>query len=214
MKCLVLRRPRGNRLEWFQIRFGVLVACIVLSAPLFAHLGWVYWQPWSQRSAIAYFRSRHGARLDVIYSPPFELARSLYIEPDWADAWDTRAIAPIADLTTLIDCWLSELPIGDDALPYFSRLRDLTVLDLSDTNITDTGIRELVALPSLKLLYIDGTAVTDACLNDLACIPSLELVSVHRTRVTEDGIRRLHEMVAPRKLSIYHGNSKRRWAGT
>ena len=214
MKVLILRRPSNSRLQWFQIRLGVLVACIVLSAPLFAHLGWMYWQPWSQRSAIAYFRSCDGAHMDVIYTPPFEVARSLYIESDRANAWDTRAIAPIADLTTLVNCWLPELPIADDALPYVSRLRHLRGLDLSDTDITDAGIKELVALPSLKLLYIDGTAVTDACLNDLACIPSLELVSVHRTRVTEDGIKRFREMVAPREVSVYHGNSKRKWAGT
>ncbi len=204
MGVLVLRRPRDGRLRWFQVRLWVLCASIVLSAPFFAYFGNMHWQPWYQRSTIEYFQTRGGAQVSIMYTP-YEVAQSLHIDRDRAAEWDDAAIAPITKLTTLRECHLQGTAITDRTLIHLAKMPSLRAIYLSDTSVTDAGAKELVRLPALSSLRLHGTDVTDACLEDLAQMRTLRTVGVCCTHVTADGVERFQEMVAPRRVSVFHG---------
>jgi hypothetical protein len=54
----------------------------------------------------------------------------------------------------------------------------------------------LKGLKDLTLLNLSGTRVSDAGLTHLRDLPALRLVGLKDTRVTDDGIRRLQEGAA------------------
>ncbi|HJZ58406.1 MAG TPA: leucine-rich repeat domain-containing protein, partial [Gemmataceae bacterium] len=47
-------------------------------------------------------------------------------------------------------------------------LKNLTHLDLSDSQITDAGVKDLIRLTQLVALWLGNTRVTDAGIEDLA----------------------------------------------
>ena len=50
--------------------------------------------------------------------------------------------------------------IGDDAADRLARMKQLTVLDLAETAITDRGMEKLQSMKELQKLYLSGSAVT------------------------------------------------------
>jgi hypothetical protein len=71
------------------------------------------------------------------------------------------------------------LPRGeaDAALVHFRALRDIELLDLTDTRVTDAGLVHLAALKQLKRLFLSATEVTDAGVAELQkALPNCEIV--------------------------------------
>ena len=62
---------------------------------------------------------------------------------------------------------------------------DLSELDLSDTSVTDEGIKHLKALTKLKKLWLDNTGVTEQGLENLRSLGQLTKVSLIGVKVTE-----------------------------
>jgi len=50
---------------------------------------------------------------------------------------------------------------GDEDIARLKHLKALETLDLTDTNVTDAGIRHLVGLPNLKYLFVDASRISD-----------------------------------------------------
>ena len=69
--------------------------------------------------------------------------------------------------------------------------KDLFGLWLTDTKITDAGLRHLTGMPRLYNLWLRGTQVTDTGLEALHETKSLEWVIVNETPVTARGINAL-----------------------
>jgi Leucine-rich repeat (LRR) protein len=64
-------------------------------------------------------------------------------------------------------------------------------LKLEGWNISDVGIRELSACKNLKVLWLGRTAVTDAALDTIAGLATLEELGLENTLITDGGLERL-----------------------
>src|SRR5262249_7968763 len=64
-------------------------------------------------------------------------------------------------------------------------------LDLSQLNVTDAGLKELVQFKNLQLLVLRETQVTDTGLKELAQLKNLQALSLYDTRVTGTALKDL-----------------------
>lgn len=102
-------------------------------------------------------------------------------------------IAPLKDVTSLIDLNLATTKITDAGLAYLKDLPHLTKLHLELTGVTDAGLAHLAHLPRLRYLNLYGTQVTDAGLQHLKHLKSLRQLYVWQTQVTDAGLASLKE---------------------
>mgnify|MGYP001788428231 FL=1 len=93
----------------------------------------------------------------------------------------------------------------DDAA--FSKLAAVTPhfvsVDLSATKITDQGVAQLTAAKNLRLIRLAETGVTDAVIATLLKIPSLESINLYGTKVTDSGVSKLSEMKNLKRLYLW-----------
>ena len=115
----------------------------------------------------------------------------------------------------LLDLWRGR--VGDDAMPFLTRLPRLRVLDLWGTGVTDAGLQALSPLGGLRHLTVprrtgddamaclgeldglreldlSGSSVTDDGLGFLAGAHSLVALTLWDTRVTDAGLPHLQEL--------------------
>lgn len=111
-----------------------------------------------------------------------------------------QALLPLADQITWLD--LSGTQISDSALAVLARFPNLSELDLSRTNISDAGLRHLSDKKHLEYLNLYGTTVTNAGLAHLAGLQELRSLYLWQTRVTPDGLKRLQEQLPRLKASL------------
>ncbi len=101
------------------------------------------------------------------------------------------ALAPIKDVTSLIDLNLATTKVTDAGLASLKALQYLQRLHLELTGVTDAGLEHVKALPNLTYLNLFGTQVTDAGLEKLKDLKFLRGVYVWQTKVTEEGAKKL-----------------------
>lgn len=61
-------------------------------------------------------------------------------------------------------------------------------LNLADTRVSDTGIRNLPALPNLRDLDVSGTHITDVALERIAKFPRLAVLNLSGLPISDDGL--------------------------
>ncbi len=88
----------------------------------------------------------------------------------------------------------------DKGLDYVGRLPNVRVLDVTDSAVTDDGLRNLRELISLNELHLGGTRITDAGLVHLKGLTQLSSLDVGRTRITDAGLVYLKRF--PQLLSL------------
>lgn len=96
-------------------------------------------------------------------------------------------------LSAIMEIRLEELFLGgnaisDDGTRVMARL-PLVALDISNSRITDAGVKRLAAMPSLRRLSIEGCHVSDEVIDALVASPALELVDVRETAINTATIR-------------------------
>ena len=64
----------------------------------------------------------------------------------------------------------------------------ITMLDLSNSGITDKDLSQLARIPGLQGLRLDGNPITDVGLKHLQNHPTLYRLSLSKTEVTNDGL--------------------------
>ncbi len=79
----------------------------------------------------------------------------------------------------------------------------LTSLDLGETDVTDEGLKALVAMKNLRRLSLDRTRITDAGLRNLSGLKYLEYLNVHTTAVTDAGLVALKPLKQLRSLYVW-----------
>ena len=108
----------------------------------------------------------------------------------------TLACAIFQDLPPLFAPSLSNSAITDQGLKSIVKMpsvNNVTTLTLSNTRITDEGISYLKELKNLRYLHLTDTAITDVSVGYLSEIPRLGQVYVSGTRLTKNGISDLQK---------------------
>ena len=100
-------------------------------------------------------------------------------------------LAPLKDVTSLIDLNLATTKVTDGGLANLKSLRHLQRLHLESTGVTDAGLEHLKPLTNLTYLNLFGTKVTDSGLEKLKGLKYLRAVYVWQTKVTEAGAQKL-----------------------
>lgn len=93
----------------------------------------------------------------------------------------------------------------DDAA--FKKLESVTpqfvTVDLSATKITDQGVAQLGSSKNLRLIRLAETGVTDATIDTLLKLPTLESINLYGTKVTDAGVSKLAAMGNLKRLYLW-----------
>lgn len=106
----------------------------------------------------------------------------------------TSADYLISQLSRMKQLELLELfgsDVSDESVATIRRLPGLQKLVLAFTPITDSGVRQLANHPTLRILNLGGTQITDESLPVFKTLPKLEELYLDYTPVTEDAYRKL-----------------------
>jgi len=80
--------------------------------------------------------------------------------------------------------------------------RERHTIDLSATNFTDDGLKNIPNLENVRVLTLDGSQVTDAGMVHLAGLESLEVLDLTDTAVTDAGWARLKGLTGLRIICL------------
>ena len=98
-----------------------------------------------------------------------------------------------ADLERVYVLKLSDTKITDAGLKEVAELKNLTTLILYDTKITDAGLKEVAKLQKLEDLFLMRTKITDAGLEDVAKLQKLTDLHLSYTQATVAGVAELQK---------------------
>lgn len=96
-----------------------------------------------------------------------------------------RSSADVADLS------LFGFPITDLGILEILHFKNLVMLDLRETKISDASIKPLRQLTKLKIIHLNGCPISDAGLGELAKMKSLTRISIANTNASKAGIEKL-----------------------
>ncbi len=83
--------------------------------------------------------------------------------------------------------WLMESDITDEGLNLLWRkLPELEFITLSETGISDDGLKDAGAARELQTLNLAATRVTDRTVAELRELPKLEVLLLNGTQITEE----------------------------
>lgn len=100
----------------------------------------------------------------------------------------------IEAITACRELELLNLPrsvITDHACKQIARLDQLMLLRFGSPHVTDEGIRAIAKLPRLRFLHLLDVPISDAALDDVASMTTLESFYLDGGRVSDEGLRRL-----------------------
>jgi hypothetical protein len=97
---------------------------------------------------------------------------------------------------------LSGKPVTDDCLEPLRSIPNLVWLNLSNTNITNDGLKQLSALP-LTRLHLEKTRIGDAGLEYLKDLANLEYLNLYATQVTDAGLEHLAGLKQLKRLYVW-----------
>lgn len=78
----------------------------------------------------------------------------------------------------------------------------LSGVDLSESTISDEGLKHLLTIPDLKEVSLRGAHVTDAALVYLSQCPTLERLYLTRTDVSDEGLQHLMSLPHLKRLNL------------
>jgi Leucine-rich repeat (LRR) protein len=131
-------------------------------------------------------------------------------EPTWIPAWLDRDLrhdivrveakgwrakpmdyAPLAELPKLHTLIAASSSIRDEDLKHIGRCRNLRVLALWQTNITDVGLAELAGLTKLERVDFHHSNITGLGFASWQKMPALKKLHLHYAPVTDEGLSHL-----------------------
>ena len=105
------------------------------------------------------------------------------------------------DLGKITGLSLSDTKITDAGLKEVAKLQNLTELNLDGSKITDVGLKEVAKLQKLETLWLISTQITDAGLKELAKLQKLTWLDLSDTKITDAGVAELKKALP--NCSIY-----------
>jgi internalin A len=103
-----------------------------------------------------------------------------------------RAIDSLVDAKFTFE-WLdlTNTRVTDAGVKRLSAFKKLYFLWLNGTAITDASVKEIARLEKLQSLHLNGTAITDACMREIAGLKQMNVLSLARTKVSHVGVKDL-----------------------
>lgn len=129
------------------------------------------------------------------YFLPFHRA-SKTPEPGWLPAfdinqWHESALSGLPAPETPFGLDLSRTELTDSGLEQLAGMKQLAVLKLGQTGVHDAGLKHLAAMEKLVYLDLSSTNVTDAGLKHLSSLGQLAYLDLGFTKVTGTGLAHL-----------------------
>jgi len=109
-------------------------------------------------------------------------------------------LAHVGRLTGLKELDVSCTQIGDSGMPYLKELKELKKLNLASTRVC-LGLKHLGGLP-LQELTLDDTDIGDDALAHIAQLRALKILSLSFTKITDRGLTKIKEMKSLEKLRL------------
>ena len=118
--------------------------------------------------------------------------RYLYLVQTGIEDEDLASISRLENLDYLM---LGMNPgITHKGLRNLSQMKNLRVLDLTDTGITGEGLAELTTLEHLEWLVLARTPITDDDLTQLQKMSNLRSINLRGTEITDQGVEQLYAL--------------------
>ena len=108
----------------------------------------------------------------------------------------------IRDERRLIEVNLADCKITDTDLHHIRFLKDVEVLDLTGTPVTDAGLKELTQCIRLRVLFLPDTKITNAGLAHLATLKGLRRLDLSHTPITDPGLENLAGLIHLERLDL------------
>ena len=110
----------------------------------------------------------------------------------WGEFGDREAKC-LQEVPNLISLSLSNTQVSDAGLRHIAGLTNLKLLHLQNTQVSDAGLEHIEGLRNLIFLYLDDTKVSDAGLEQLEKLTNLKMLYLNNTQVTPEGVKKLQE---------------------
>ena len=142
---------------------------------------WIGFRYQQQRDVIRLIDEHHG------------YAETVSIYPLWADQLLLNALEEDATdgFRSVAKVSLRHASLGERDLLRMSCLKDLEILYLHGTQVTDAGIRHLEGLTKLEQLDLSNTKISDAGLEHLRQLANLQSLDISDTQLTDAGLQHL-----------------------
>ena len=118
---------------------------------------------------------------------------------DHVDNSQLALLAPVDKQLAVLN--LARTKVTDDGLKSIEGLTNLRKLHLENTKIGDAGLSHLKGLTNLEYLNLYGTQVTDAGLADLQGLKNLKAVYLWQTKVTPAGVAKLQQALPKSQIN-------------
>jgi internalin A len=92
--------------------------------------------------------------------------------------------------------------VTDSGLKELAGLKSMQALNLHDARVTDAGVKELAGLENLQSLNLGFTKITDSGLKELAAMKSLQALVLVSTKVTDAGLKDLAGQTSLQTLNL------------
>jgi uncharacterized membrane protein len=97
---------------------------------------------------------------------------------------------------------LSDTQITDKSVDEIIKLKNLTRLHLENTKITDAGVSKLTSLKNLEYINLIGTGITDAGLKQLANCKTLKKIYLWQSKATKAGVDELKKALPNAQIDL------------
>ena len=108
-----------------------------------------------------------------------------------------------ADLEKVTYLDLSNTKITEEGLKELAKLQNLTKIALRRTKITDEGLKEVAKLQNLIELDLQITKITDAGLKEVAKLQNLKQLSLVETQISDAGLKEVAKLQKLERLNLY-----------
>jgi Leucine-rich repeat (LRR) protein len=134
----------------------------------------------------------------IRYLAALKSLREMVIENTAVSGAGFDVFPPDAQLTEL---WAKGSALDDNGLGEVKKLRQLRVLSIPVTKITDSGLKAIADM-SLRELYVGGNNISDEGLAHLSNMKSLRTLYLPGNPITDAGLHHLYELSSLQELRL------------